>query len=136
MLSLPEKIAFLLALLLSLFLAFRAVRRLIAILGRGHGRPDWRALQRRLPAVLAKTALLSPTFRTRPIPSLFHALVAWGFIYYLLVNLGDVLQAFVPGLVFLGTGIPGDAYRFGADLPSVCVCCHVGAGSTPLRCVS
>jgi Fe-S oxidoreductase len=121
MLSLPEKIAFLLALLFSLILALRAVRRLIAILGRGHGRPDWRALPRRLPAVVAKTALLSPVFRTRPIPSLFHALVAWGFIYYLLVNLGDVLQAFQRGFIFLGTGRLGDAYRFGADLLSACV---------------
>ena len=121
MLSLPEKIAFLLALLLSLILALLAARRLIAILGRGHGRPDWRALPRRLPAVLAKTALLSPVFRTRPLPSLFHALVAWGFIYYLLVNLGDLLQGFVPGFVFLGTGVLGDAYRYGADLLSACV---------------
>ena len=121
MLSLPEKILFLLALLLSTYLAYRAARRLIAILGRGHGRPDWRSIPRRLPAMLAKTVLLSPVFRARPLPSLFHALVAWGFVYYLLVNLGDVLHAFLPDFTFLGTGPLGDAYRYGADLLSVCV---------------
>ncbi len=121
MLSLPEKIAFLLALLVTLILALQATRRLIAILGRGHGRPDWRAIPRRLPAVLAKTVSLSPVFRARPLPSLFHALVAWGFIYYLLVNLGDVLHAYLSEFTFLGTGPLGDAYRYGADLLSACV---------------
>ncbi len=121
MLSLPEKILFLLALLLSTYLAYRAARRLIAILGRGHGRPDWRSIPRRLPAVLARTATLQPVFRARPLPSLFHALVAWGFVYYLLVNLGDVLQGLLRGFAFLGTGTVGGAYRYGADLLSVCV---------------
>ncbi len=121
MLSLPEKIAFLLALLVTLILALQATRRLIAILGRGHGRPDWRAIPRRLPAVLAKTVSLSPVFRARPLPSLFHALVAWGFVYYLLVNLGDVLHAYLSEFTFLGTGLLGDAYRYGADLLSACV---------------
>ncbi len=53
--------------------------------------------------------------------SFFHGLVGWGFIYYLLVNLGDVLQALLPGFHFLGTGRRSDAYRLGGDLLSVAV---------------
>ncbi|MEK7326999.1 MAG: (Fe-S)-binding protein, partial [Chloroflexota bacterium] len=47
------------------------------------------------------------------------AFVAWGFTYYLLVNIGDGLQGFFPGFVFLGEGFIGDVYRLGADLLSV-----------------
>ncbi len=46
-------------------------------------------------------------------------MVGWGFIYYLLVNLGDLLSAWIPGFVFLGEGIVGDIFRLGADLLSV-----------------
>jgi len=55
------------------------------------------------------------------VASFFHGLVGWGFIYYLLVNLGDVLQALLPGFHFLGTGRRSDAYRLGGDLLSVAV---------------
>jgi hypothetical protein len=40
------------------------------------------------------------------------------FIYYLLVNLGDTLEGFIPDY-FLGTGTVGGLYRFIADLLSV-----------------
>jgi Fe-S oxidoreductase len=45
--------------------------------------------------------------------------VAWGFVYYLLVNIGDVLEGFIPEFVFLGEGVIGNIYRLGADLLSV-----------------
>lgn len=55
----------------------------------------------------------------RPLTSLFHGLVAWGFIFYLLVNIGDVLQGFIPDYVFLGEGTLGGLYRSLADVLSV-----------------
>ena len=121
MLSVPEKILFLAALLLSTYLGYRGARRLVAIVGRGRGRPDWRSLPGRLPSVLVKTATLSPVFRTRWLTSLFHGFIAWGFIYYLLVNVGDVLEGYLPGYSFLGSGTLGDVYRLGADLLSAAV---------------
>jgi Fe-S oxidoreductase len=57
----------------------------------------------------------------RPLTSLFHGLVAWGFIFYLLVNVGDVLQAFILDFVFLGEGTIGRLYRLLADVLSVSV---------------
>lgn len=62
--------------------------------------------------------MFQPVFRFRLVPSLFHALIGWGFTFYLLVNLGDVLQAYIPNFVFLGTGRLGDLYRLLADLLS------------------
>lgn len=118
MLTFPEKVVFLLASLTTVHLAVRAIWRLTRIIGRGHGGPDWRAVLRRALSVVAKTLSLSPVFRARPLTSLLHALVAWGFMYYLPVNVGDVLQGLFPGFIFLGRGVVGDVYRFGGDLLS------------------
>jgi Fe-S oxidoreductase len=116
MLSTPEKILFLLALAASAALALNAVLRLVRIIGRGRGRPAWSQLPSRLASTLVKTVAFTPVFRVRWLTSLLHALVAWGFMYYLLVNLGDVLQGFLPGFVFLGRGLIGDTYRLLGDL--------------------
>ncbi|OGO15167.1 MAG: [Fe-S]-binding protein [Chloroflexi bacterium RBG_13_68_17] len=121
MLTAVERILFALAALASAFLALRAIGRLVGILRRGRGRPNWRLVPRRLVGVLVKTIALLPVFRARPLTSLFHAFVVWGFTYYLFVNVGDVLQGFLPGLVFLGRGRLGDLYRLGGDILSVAV---------------
>jgi hypothetical protein len=121
MLSVPEKLLFALASLLTAVLAYRAVLRLVRIIGRGQGRPDWSVGPRRLIGVAAKTLSLWPVFRARPIPSILHALVVWGFTYYLLVNVADVLRGYLPGFHFLGRGALGDLYRLGGDLLSVAV---------------
>jgi ferredoxin len=105
--------------LISLSIAGFLSVRLIRILARGHGRPDWKAVPRRILGSLIKTVTFSTVFKMRPLTSLFHGMVAWGFIYYLLVNVGDVLQAFIPDYVFLGEGTIGGIYRLIADLLSV-----------------
>lgn len=119
MLTLVEKILFILLVVVSLSLTFLAVRRIIRVLGRGQGGPDWDVIRKRFGEALAKTVSLQPTFRLRLGPSLFHALVAWAFMFYLLVNLGDLLEAFFADFVFLGGGGIGNLYRLAADLLSV-----------------
>jgi Fe-S oxidoreductase len=121
MLTLPERILFALAVFASIYAAGRVGQRIIRTIARGQGQEDWKLARSRLLRVLAKTISLQPTFKTRFWPSLFHAMVAWGFIYYLLINLGDVLQGYIAGFHFLGTGLPGDLYRLGGDLLSVAV---------------
>jgi len=119
MLTLPEKILFSLAVLGTLYVALLVTNRIIKTIFRGKGQVDWQLARRRLISVTAKIITFQPVFRFRFWPSLFHGLVAWAFIYYLLVNLGDVLAGFIPGLVFLGTGTVGNLYRLGADILSV-----------------
>ncbi len=122
MLTLPEKIAFLILVLISLYFTGRGVARMIAIIRRGRGRPDWGlAARRAVDVVVAKTMALAPTFRARPLTSVIHGLVAWGFMFYVLVNIGDVLEAYIPGFVFMGQGGVGNLYRLGADVFSVSV---------------
>ncbi len=121
MLTLIEKILFVVAVLTSGYFVFLASQRIVGILGRGKGKPDWKLAQKRLVSVLVKVATLQPTFKIRPASSLLHALVAWGFIYYLLVNLGDVLQAYIPNFIFLGINPLGNTYRLIGDIMSVAV---------------
>jgi Fe-S oxidoreductase len=121
MLTLAEKILFALAALASLYAAYRVAERILAIIRRGNGKPDWKAALQRAVPTLVRVAALTPTFRLRPAASLFHAFIAWGFIYYLVVNLGDVLEAYIPNFRFLGMGAVGGVYRFLADLLSVAV---------------
>ena len=119
MLTLPEKILFIAAVLASLYAAYRAADRILHTIRRGQGEIDWSIPRKRIASVLGKTVSLQPVFRLRFWPSLFHGFVAWGFIYYLLVNLGDVIEGFAPGYVFLGSGTIGNLYRLGADVLSV-----------------
>jgi Fe-S oxidoreductase len=119
MLTLPERIIFALAVLASLIAVWRVGSRIVRTIARGQGKVDWSLAGKRLVTVLAKMISLQPTFKTRFLTSLFHAFVAWGFIYYILINIGDVLQGYLPGFHFLGTGTIGNLYRLGADLLSV-----------------
>lgn len=121
MLTLPERIIFSLAVLLSIYLTSRAALRILHILQRGHGRPDWNVLRSRLLSIPPKIVSFQPLFRFRFLPSLFHALIGWGFLYFVLVNLGDFLQAYIHGFEFLGKGSIANLYHLGADIFSIAV---------------
>ena len=60
-------------------------------------------------------------FKTRPFIGFVHALVAWGFTLYLVVNIVDVLYGFIPNFKFLPDSIIGDIYRLFVDTFSILV---------------
>ena len=60
-------------------------------------------------------------FKTRPFIGFVHALVAWGFTLYLIVNIVDVLYGFIPNFKFLPNNTIGDVYRLFVDIFSVLV---------------
>jgi Fe-S oxidoreductase len=120
-LSSTEKILFIVLLLFTSTLAALGALQIILIIRRGSGRPEWKAVSTRIMRVLADLVSLRPVFKTRTAASFFHGLVAWGFLFYLLVNAGDILEGFKPGYAFLGTGPVADLYRLMADVLSVCV---------------
>jgi Fe-S oxidoreductase len=127
MLTLPERIIFALAVILSLSLTFFAVRRIIRIIRRGHGHLDWNVFRHRLLSVSVKIVTFQPLLRFRLLPSLFHLLIGWGFLYYVVVNLGDLFQGYIHGFQFLGNGIIGSLYRLGADIFSIAVFVGISA---------
>ena len=119
MLTFSEKIIFIISAAITAALILRAVIRIVRIVGRGHGKPDWKLIPKRLLDTGVKTVGLTPVWRKRLLTSLFHAMVVWAFMFYLLVNIGDVLEGLIPAFVFLGEGIPGNSYRLIADVLSV-----------------
>lgn len=119
MLTTPERLLFFLLLVSTVSLATKGTYRIIRIISRGRGKPDWWMGIRRAWDAFRKSITFSPVFRARLGPSLLHGFVGWAFIYYLLVNLGDVLEGFIPDYLFLGTGTVGDLYRLGVDVLSV-----------------
>ena len=102
----------------SLALTALAARRALVLLRDGDALPPALTPRRALGA-LFNFLSQRPVFTARPRVALFHAFVAWGFIYYGLVNVGDVLEGFLPDYRFLGHGWVAGLYRLGADLLSV-----------------
>ena len=60
-------------------------------------------------------------FKTRPVIGFIHALVAWGFTLYLIVNIVDVLYGFIPGFHFFPNYFIGKVYRLFVDIFTVLV---------------
>ena len=60
MLTLPEKLIFILVALATIIAVFFAVRRIVKIIARGHGKPDWSIIPKRLLDVLVKNFNIMP----------------------------------------------------------------------------
>ena len=121
MLSLPEQLVFVILLVVSLYLTWHSFSQVAAVIRRGGGQLRLDGLPQRILRAIEVTLIQRTVLTARPIASLFHVGVVWGFLFYLLVNLGDVLEAFLPGYVFLGEGPLNNVYRLAADILSVVV---------------
>ena len=120
MLTLLEKFLFIALVLAATWNGYWAFKKVEEIIQRGHGEVDDENIGKRVWNAFWAWAALLPTWKTRRISDVFHAMVAWGFIFYFLVNLGDVLQGLFP-ITFLGHGTIGNIYRLLADYLSVAV---------------
>ncbi|MBT92535.1 MAG: heterodisulfide reductase [Euryarchaeota archaeon] len=65
--------------------------------------------------------LQKPIFKTRPFVSILHAFIFFGFSFYLLVNVSDLLEAFVEGWTTIDRGPIFGTFNLLADLFSVLV---------------
>ncbi|MBO1437291.1 (Fe-S)-binding protein [Meiothermus sp. CFH 77666] len=96
MLTTPEKIAFLLLVLASLYFGGGALLRVYRAIRRGQPEDRFDHLPARLGRALWQTLTMQTVFKKRPWVSLLHAFVFYGFVFYLSVNLVDVLEGFFP----------------------------------------
>lgn len=119
MLSLIEKLFFIVLLIVSVVLSYRTFSAMVRVINKGQGKLHFDNLFRRITTALSVFISQKTVLVNRPIISFLHALVAWAFILYFLVNLGDVLTAFIPDFHFLGRGIVGNLYRLFVDIFSV-----------------
>lgn len=122
MLTSVEQMLFILLALFSLGAAYSGFYEMYAIINRGEGQLHWNRLPARVWNALVIYVTQSTTLRTRRLSSLFHLGIVWGFTFYFLVNVGDVLEGFLNNYIFLAeTGLVFDLYRLLADVLSVAV---------------
>ncbi len=122
MLPFPQRIAFLLLVLVTGVLGGRGFLRLYRRIAAGQLDTDRRFNHplRRVWDAAVTTLTQSRTFRKRPWISFFHSFIFYGFVFYLLVNLLDAIDGFVP-LSFRSLGAFGEFYTLCADVLSALV---------------
>src|SRR5277367_650447 len=122
MLPFAHKIAFLVFAAITVAIGLRGFYRVYRRIRAGSEDPDSRFdhFPQRLWYALVTTLTQSRTFRRRPLISFFHSFIFYGFVFYILVNLVDGIEGFVP-FTIRSTSLPGLVYNLLADLLSALV---------------
>lgn len=121
MLTLVEKILFVIATLVSLYFTYRGVARIMQLINSGQGKIEWSLAYKRIGDLILKVGLFQPVFRFRLWTSILHGLIGWGFLSFLLINLADLIYAYTGFKLLENTGLFGDAYRLLADIANVAI---------------
>ena len=121
MLTVGEKILFILLVMATVGVAVSGFRRMVDIIMRGEGELHLDNLPMRAIKALRVYGSQETTLKTRPLTSLLHLAVVWGFTFYFLINFGDVLEGFIPDFHFLGDTILADGYHLIGDFLSIAV---------------
>ena len=86
-----EKIIFTVLALLSAYAAYQVGKRIWLVVGRGQGELGRDNMSARVRRALGVFVTQRTVLKRRPLASVAHLLVAWGFTLYLLVNVIDGL---------------------------------------------
>jgi Fe-S oxidoreductase len=126
-----ERIILIVLTLASLYAAYRVTDRIIKTIRRGTGVLGTENFSQRIRRAINVFVTQRTVLKRRPLASVAHLFIAWGFTFYLIVNIVDGAQAFFEGFVFLPDNIVGNVYRLIADLLTVAVL--VGMAAMLLR---
>ena len=116
-----EKIIFILLAIIAIGLSYTTFNKMFKAIGVGSQQIDWKRALLNFPKGLEVFISQRTLFKTRPVIGFIHALVAWGFTLYLVVNIVDVLYGFIPGFHFLPNYFIGKVYRLFVDIFTVLV---------------
>lgn len=127
MLTLVEKILFVAAAFTAVYLAYGTFSKMYAIIRRGEG-PDKLRIDQipvRLTIAVEKLFTQGDILRNRTFTSILHTGVAWGFIFYFIVNGVDTMEGFLPEAWHLWSAeknyLLGNIFRFTADILTISV---------------
>jgi len=122
MLSPNERIVFILLVVVCGILAFQGFNRVFKTVRFGADADRSDNLIGRFITALFDVFLQKSIKNARPIVSLFHSFIFYAFSFYLLVNVNDVLEAYVDGWTTLGSdNILANLFNLFADIFSVLV---------------
>lgn len=116
MLSPIEKILFIFLVVVAAVATINTFGQMARIIGRGQGALSMKDAARRLRIGIVALFSQGRIIRHRKLTSFFHYFVAWGFIFYLVVNGVEVAEGLIAGFEFLPGNIIGNVYRLAADL--------------------
>jgi len=116
-----EKIIFILLAIIAIGLSYTTFNKMFKAIGVGSQQIDWKRALLNFPKGLEVFISQRTMFKTRPVIGFIHALVAWGFTLYLVVNIVDVLYGFIPGFHFFPNYFIGKVYRLFVDIFTVLV---------------
>jgi Fe-S oxidoreductase len=119
MLTTPEQVLFILVVMVSAIFSYKNFSVMKAVIQKGQGALSFGNFPKRLAEAASVFIFQKTVFKNRPVVSVIHSFLAWAFMFYFLVNIADVLWAFIPNFHFLGTGILGDIYRAFTDVFTV-----------------
>ena len=91
MLSLYEKITFIILVLVSAYFTWNSFSQMVRIINIGQGKLHFNRLSKRLFKAIQVLFLQNTVLKDRLVLSIIHTSIAWAFILYFLVNLGDIL---------------------------------------------
>ncbi len=121
MLTFAEKILFVIATVASLYYTYVGVKRIVKHISSGQGKVTWSLIWKRIGELIVKVGFLQSVFRFRFWTSVLHAMIAWGFLVFLVVNLNDLVYGFTGFSILLQTGVAGDVYRVIADIANAAI---------------
>jgi hypothetical protein len=116
-----ERIIFIVLSLLTLGAAYKVGQRIYRVIMREQGALGTDNMSGRVRRALGVFLTQRTVLKRRPLASIFHTMVAWGFTFYLLVNVVDVAVAWFAALKGLYDNPIGYAYLLLADLLTVSV---------------
>ena len=116
-----EKIIFILFAIIAIGLSYTTFNKMFKAIGVGSQQIDWKRVLLNFPKGIEVFISQRTLFKTRPVIGFIHALVAWGFTLYLVVNIVDVLYGFIPGFHFFPNYFIGKVYRLFVDIFTVLV---------------
>ena len=116
-----EKIIFILFAIIAIGLSYTTFNKMFKAIGVGSQQIDWKRALLNFPKGLEVFISQRTLFKTRPVIGFIHALVAWGFTLYLVVNIVDVLYGFIPEFHFFPNYFIGKVYRLFVDIFTVLV---------------
>ena len=119
MLTNIERILFIIFFIVMSFLTYKSFRSMHKIINRGQDKLYFNRLFSRIIKALTVFVSQKTVLKSRPVVSFLHSLIAWAFIIYIIVNIGDVIYGFTAFNISYSFGIIGNIYRIFIDIFSV-----------------
>ena len=116
MLTNIERGLFIIFVCVSLGLSYTTFSKMFKAIGRGSQPLNWIDVLKNWPKGLAIFLSQKTLFKTRPVIGAIHSGVAWGFTFYLMVNIIDVMYGMIPDFHFFPDHFIGKAYRLFVDI--------------------